>query len=233
MSNNNVSKPQQSQQTSNNNQSVDRGKIEKSKAEISLHDKQKFERMAKLWELYNKVDNKNETEVLAGPMDILREVGQFLVELSSKDLEGGVRADNTVKVDYSLHGNAVDAVDTAPKVIDLDKLEHVAERILASLPTDKSPEVQIKVADNILPETNITVKHVNGMLTVQIDSNNADAITLLGHQGAALQQMLESKTGESVVVELNSERIETREDSEQKEKEEQKQNNKEDNDDII
>ena len=228
MSNNTVSKSQQSQSAQNN---IDKSKIEQIKTEANIQDKQKFERMAKLWELYNKGNKKDESEILAGPMDILREFGQFLVDLSNKDGENAVQLDTMLKVEYSLQTQDTGGIASTHNV-DFDHLDRLAERILASLPTAKTPEVHIKVADNILPDTNITLKHVDGVLSVQIESANADAISLLGHQGAALQQMLESKTGTSVVVELNSERMQASEDSNQKHKDEQKQQNNEEYNDI-
>lgn len=227
MSNNStVTKAQQSQNTQN---VADKAKLDKVKTEANIQDKQKFERMARLWELYNKVGKKEETEVVAGPMDILREFGQFLVDISNKDTENVVCVDSMLNMEYSLQMEHTEAVQ-APKQIDVDALERLAERILASLPTDNTPQVQIKVADNILPDTNITVQNIDGVLSVQIDSNNADAIVLLGHQGAALQQMLEAKMGESVIVELNSERMQTNDDAEQQKNKGQQQNQEEHSD---
>ena len=228
MSNNTVSKSQQNQNVNNN---VNKAQVEQARVEANMQDKIKFDRMAKLWELYNKGDKKDETDILAGPMDILREFGQFLVDLSNKDGEQGVNLDAMVKVEYSLQTQDIDTT-ASTRTLDIDVLDRLAERILASLPTAKTPEVQIKVADTILPDTNITVKNIDGVLSVQIDSNNADALSLLGHQGAALQQMLESKIGGSVIVEINSERMETQDNSEQKQKEEQKQQNNEEYNDI-
>lgn len=230
MSNNSVGKTQQKQDVRNN---VDSIKIEQGRTEANVQEKQRFERMARLWELYNKVDKKDESEILAGPMDILREVGQFLVDLSTKDGEQAVQLDSMLQVEYSLQNQEVESiVSTQNNVLDVEGLEHLAERILASLPTAETPEVHIKVADNILPETNITLKDINGVLSVQIDSNNANAISLLGHQSAALQQMLEAKTGGSVVIEVNSERMGSDDNNEQNRRQQQEQHNNEEYNDI-
>ena len=199
--------------------------------------KKKFEDLQRLWRLYKKDDKEDESAVLAGPMDILRQVGQFLITLSDTskleknstfegDLVQTLQDGNNAALMATLQGNTkVASTEHNTGSVDLEALEKLATYIenSASQRNVKAEDgVRVHVPQHVLPQTDIVLKEVEGVMQVQIVSDDANAISLLGRQGSVLQQMLENKLQNSVIVEVNAERVTRKEDNNHSSQDEQR-----------
>ncbi|MGL4722513.1 MAG: type III secretion HpaP family protein [Desulfovibrionaceae bacterium] len=212
MSNENKVQQNKSAQTNNTTQTNQSKPAEQ-------NDVIKFDKLSRLWELYNGIKVKDESaEIFGGPMDILKEFGKFLVEISDK--EGLVSSGKKQSLlneynnmaalagiegkDQNLHvttSSSISEIDTA------DRINKLVDSIVVSAPKEQNKEVRITIADDILQKTDVIIKNSGGEMLVQFTSDYANSISILSSQGAALQQLLESKSGMDVRLEVNAEEV--------------------------
>lgn len=94
--------------------------------------------------------------------------------------------------------------------------EKMVERILVSDPKAGEQEIRIKLSDNILKDTEISIKRLNdGSLQIQLSSNNINSQQTLIAQQFELKNRLEQIENTEVSVEVNTENQEEKNDAEQ------------------
>lgn len=83
--------------------------------------------------------------------------------------------------------------------------EKMVERILVSDPKAGEQEIRIKLSDNILKDTEISIKRLNdGSLQIQLSSNNANSQQTLIAQQFELKSRLERLENTQVSVEVST-----------------------------
>ena len=115
-------------------------------------------------------------------------------------LHGLYSASNPAGMGGTLQANPVNDPNT-----NLAALSEIAEQVLVSSPESSQREIRIQVKSSLIPETDIRLSRHDGVLSVHLVTTSDQSAHFLTMHREGLQQQLENRLGETVLVEVKGE----------------------------